>query len=136
MIEVPTKFEMLLKEYESLTTVLSEPDPLPVDYGYLKITKALETGKDRVCKIRGIVQDITWHVSRSGNPYARLIVNDLENSAIILCWKNYHEQLKKIDKGDILNLRVKHLDGETFSLVKIENYRKLQESKDEERNSV
>ena len=120
-IALPTDFEILKREHELLTIVLSEKNPIDLPYGYMPITKALDTGKDRICKIKGLIEKISWHTSRSGNPYARLIINDLENSAIILVWKNYHNQLRKLTTGDIISVKIKHLDGETFSMVKIED---------------
>jgi DNA polymerase-3 subunit alpha len=133
LIEIPSHFEILKSERDALTIVLSEDNPIKLPYGFMSITKALDTGKDRNCKIKGIVEKISWLVAKSGNPYARLIINDLENSAIVLCWKQHHAKLKTLEMGSIVNLEIKHLDGETFSLSGISKIETLTEQKEKEK---
>jgi DNA polymerase III alpha subunit len=123
--EEPTRFDLLKKEHDLLTTVLSEDDPLDLPFGYKRITEAIDSPKDRVCKLKGIVESKqTLTAKSSGNKYIRMTINDLENSCTVLIWRNQFGMVYDAVEGSIIQIEATHKDGDTFFLkrcIKIEN---------------
>ena len=118
-IEMPTEFDILREEQDTLTIVLSKQRAISLPYGYISLTKAIDTLKDKTCKIKGILESVTWGKSRGGNKFAKLIINDMENTVTVLGWANKEKKISQLQKEDIVSLSVKHLDNETFSVLDI-----------------
>ena len=118
-VEVPSKFEILKKESDVLNIVLSERSPLKLPYGYISLSKAVESRHNKISNVMGVCEKITYHTSRNGNKYARLELNDLITRVSVLVWSNMMGRLEPVGEGDVVKLAVKHLDGDTFSLVNI-----------------
>jgi DNA polymerase III alpha subunit len=114
----PTKNELFLKEFEYMSIVLSEDNPLKAPPMYKTLTEAIGTKKDKVCKIKVVVDSINKLKSKAGNYYHKIVVNDLINRANIMVWKNNAKAAETIKKGDTVLMLVKHMDGDTFMMLK------------------
>jgi DNA polymerase-3 subunit alpha len=116
--KVPTKNDLFTKEFEYMSIVLSEENPLKAPPMYKTVTEAIGTKKDKVCKIKVVIDSITKLKAKSGNYYHKIIVNDLVNRATILVWKNNAKAVAELEKGDTVLFLIKHMDSDTFMLLK------------------
>jgi DNA polymerase III alpha subunit len=121
LFEPPTTTEMFMKEFEHMSIVLSVPDPMKAPPTYRSLTEAIETKKGKIVKVKMIISSIDKLKSKAGNTYFKLTANDLLNKCTLLAWKNYARTMEELEVGDIVLMSIKHMDGDTFSLVKFIN---------------
>jgi len=116
----PEDFELLLEEQKRLSICLSKKNAIDLPYGYMSITRAIDTEKDAWVKLKGIVKKCEILKARSGNKYGKLVINDLENDATIFAWRNFLGKIHDIKVGDTIQIQATHMDSpDSFGFKKL-----------------